>query len=92
MFFVGGDDALDKRMADDIAFCEFDDGDAFDDTLRPNATCADCGVDYSKAEHDRSVWCDPCSDRRDRWATAMEIRIMAKAFLSADLSTVKDVA
>jgi hypothetical protein len=66
--------------------------DALDADIQPNATCADCGVDYSKAEHDRSVWCDDCSNRRDAWATATEIRFMAKAVLKADLMKVKDVA
>jgi hypothetical protein len=68
------------------------DADAFDDTIRPNAECADCGVEYSKGEYDRTPWCDACSDRRDRWITAQEVRHMAKAFLSVDLTTVKDVA
>jgi len=57
-----------------------------------NAECADCGVAYSKAEHDRTPWCDGCSDRRDRWATAQEMRSMARAVLAVDLSKVKDVA
>ncbi len=54
--------------------------------------CHDCGVPYARAEYDRTVWCDDCSNRRDRWADAQEIRTMAKAVLSVDLSTVKDVA
>src|SRR5262245_1410498 len=29
MFLVGGDDALDERMADDVTFGELNDGDAF---------------------------------------------------------------
>lgn len=66
------------------------DDDAYE--MRPNAECADCGVAYAKGEHDRSVWCDPCSDRRDRWITAQEMKRMAKAVLAVDLMTVKDVA
>jgi hypothetical protein len=41
----------------------------------PNATCADCGADYSRAEDDVTPACDPCSDARDRWAAAMGIRM-----------------
>lgn len=69
-----------------------DDADAFDDTPRANAECADCGAEYSKGAYDSTPWCDPCSDRRDRWITAQEMRTMAKAFLKVDLSQVKDVA
>lgn len=69
-----------------------DESDALDVGLAPNAECHDCGVEYSKGLHDRSVWCDTCSDRRDRWATAQELRAMAKAFLATDLTTVKDIA
>jgi len=69
-----------------------DDDREYDAPLPPNATCADCGIDYAKGEHDRSVWCDPCSDRRDRWATAQELRTMAKAVLAVDLMKTKDVA
>jgi len=73
------------------AWTDEPDPDAYE--ARPtNASCHDCGVDYSRGEHDRSVWCDECSDRRDRWTTAEEIRTMAKAFLKVDLTTVKDVA
>ena len=47
------------------------------------ATCADCGADFSKAEDDPTVWCDACSDRRDAWASALELR-MAHAPLPVD--------
>lgn len=57
-----------------------------------NATCHDCGVDYSRGDHDRTVWCDECSDKRDRWTSAQEIRSMAKAILKVDLMKVTDVA
>jgi DNA-directed RNA polymerase subunit RPC12/RpoP len=46
--------------------------------LQDNATCADCGADYSRAEDDPTTACDPCSDRRDVWAAVTEIR-MAQA-------------
>jgi hypothetical protein len=69
-----------------------DDRDAYDDTLQPNADCQDCGIAYSKADDDPSGCCDPCSDKRDRWATALELRLMAKAVLRADPATIKDVA
>jgi hypothetical protein len=62
------------------------------DDLRPNAECSDCGIAYGKADDDPTTWCDACSDRRDTWAAAFEIRVMAKAFLRADLSKVRDVA
>lgn len=57
-----------------------DDDRAWDDEPRPNATCTDCALSYSKAEDDPSTTCDACSDRRDAWATATETR-MAKAAL-----------
>jgi len=67
-----------------------DDPHAYD--LPPtNATCHDCGVDYSRGEHDPTVWCDECSDRRDRWATAQEIKMMAKAALRVDLTKVSGI-
>ena len=69
-----------------------DDRDAYDETLQANATCADCGIDYSKAEDDPSGCCDPCSDTRSRWADAFEVRQMAKAVLRTDPLTIKDVA
>lgn len=66
--------------------------DSLDADVRPNAECHDCGLPYARAEFDRTVWCDACSDRRDRWATAQEVRTMLKAVLDVDLSTVRDVA
>lgn len=66
-----------------------DDG-AYDDPT--NADCADCGTGFWKGEYDSCVWCGPCAQRRDDWATAQEIRHMAKAMLRVDLSKVKDVA
>lgn len=66
--------------------------DALDVGLPPNAECTDCGAAYSKADDDPTTWCDACSDRRDAWAAAFEIRQMVKAVLTIDLSTVKDVA
>jgi hypothetical protein len=71
-------------------------GDEPDDALDVedlrNAVCADCGLSYARAELDSTPWCDECSDRRDRWATAQELRTMAKAVLKADLTKTKDVA
>lgn len=66
--------------------------DYLDADVHQNAECHDCGQPYARGEFDRTVWCDPCSDRRDRWATAQEVRQMLKAVLSTDLSKVKDVA
>jgi hypothetical protein len=68
------------------------DDDAYDVHLQANATCTDCGADYVKALIDPTTWCDSCSDRRDRWVTAQEIRTMVTAVLRVDLTTVKDVA
>lgn len=48
----------------------------------PNATCTDCGADYSRGEDDRTTTCDPCSDRRDAHTTLLERRlVMAKALV-----------
>lgn len=52
------------------------------DELPPNATCDDCGADYSKADHDPTTTCDACSDKRDRWMEALEARRLAKAALT----------
>ena len=65
------------------------DDDAYD--VKPNAVCADCGLDYSKGEHDRTVWCDECSNRRDLHTSLLEIRLMmARAYRST--RPVRDVA
>jgi len=65
------------------------DTDAYD--LQPNAECADCGLPYSKGEHDRTVWCDDCSNRRDLHTSLLEIRLMmARAYRST--RPVRDVA
>jgi hypothetical protein len=50
-----------------------------DDEIHPNASCSDCGVDYSKAEGDPTTTCDACSDRRDQWAEAYQQRLAAAA-------------
>jgi hypothetical protein len=52
------------------------------DTVAPNATCDDCGAEYSKADHDPTTCCDRCSDHRDRWEAALEARRLAKATLT----------
>lgn len=46
----------------------------------------------SRDELDSTPTCDSCSNRRDAWATAQELRHMAKAVLTADLLKVKDIA
>jgi hypothetical protein len=63
-----------------------------DDSIQPNAVCSDCGVSYSRAELDSTPFCDACSDKRDAWATAQELRTIAKAVLKVDLTKTKDVA
>ncbi len=61
------------------------------DPREADSICADCGVDYSKGEHDRTVWCDDCSNRRDLHTSLLEIRLMmARAYRST--RPVKDVA
>ena len=49
------------------------------DDVRPNASCSDCGVDFSRAENDPGTLCDACSDRRDAWLAAVEIRMTTAA-------------
>lgn len=54
--------------------------DDYSDDVRPNATCTDCGADFSRADHDRGTLCDPCSDRHDAHTSMLERRlVMAKA-------------
>jgi len=69
-----------------------EDPDALDVGVPMNASCSDCGQDYWKASEDPTTWCDACSNKRDAWAEALEIRLMLKAVLQTDLTTVKDVA
>jgi hypothetical protein len=57
-----------------------------------NAECSDCGVGFWREPLDGCVWCGECADRRDRWATAQDVRLMLKAVLAVDLSKVRDVA
>lgn len=48
--------------------------------VQPNATCTDCGVDFSRGENDPGTLCDPCSDRRDAHTSMLARRlVMAKA-------------
>lgn len=55
--------------------------DDYSDDVRPNATCVDCGTDYSRATNDPGTYCDGCSDRRDAHTSMIEHRlVMAKAF------------
>lgn len=66
---------------------------AFDDPHGPdNAECADCGAPWYRAPLDSCPWCGDCAIRRDEWATAQEIKRMAKVVLAADLMTIKDIA
>lgn len=53
--------------------------------VQPNATCLDCGGDFSRAEDDPNpAYCDPCSDRRDAHTTLLQTRfVMAKALHGA---------
>ncbi len=44
------------------------------DAVPLNATCQDCGMDFSRAYDDQGRWCDGCSDRRDAHTSALEIR------------------
>lgn len=47
--------------------------------VQPNATCTDCGADFSRGENDPTTTCDPCSDRRDAHTTRLQRRlVMAK--------------
>jgi hypothetical protein len=63
--------------------------DAFYD-LQPNATCADCGTDYSRADNDPSHYCDGCSDRRDAHTSMLERRLtMAAAKLKPGIPAPK---
>jgi len=57
-----------------------------------NAECHDCGQPWYRSEFDSCVWCGPCAQRRDEWATAMELKRMAKAVLAVDLTKIKGVA
>lgn len=52
------------------------------DEIRPNASCTDCGIDYSKAAGDPTTTCDACSDKRARWADALDARMQARANLT----------
>lgn len=57
-----------------------------------NAACSDCGSGFWRSEYDACPFCGPCAQSRDDWATAQEIKRMAKAVLSVDLTKVRDVA
>jgi hypothetical protein len=45
------------------------------DEVRNNATCVDCGQDFSRAYDDQGAYCDGCSDHRDAHTDALEIRL-----------------
>lgn len=66
------------------------DDDAYD--LQPNADCEDCGLSYSRAATDPTTWCDACSDRRDAWAEAIEVRMAKAALGNKQVPVVVDVA
>ena len=57
-----------------------------------NCDCADCGLPFYRSAFDACPWCGPCAVRRDDWITAFELRRMAKAVLSIDLTKVRDIA
>lgn len=42
--------------------------------IQPNATCSDCGADFSRGEDDPGTRCDDCSDRHDRHAAILQHR------------------
>jgi len=67
--------------------------DAYSDDLRPNASCTDCGADYSKADHDPTTTCDACSDRRDAHTSRLERRLrMATARPPVPVLTPAEIA
>lgn len=49
--------------------------DDYADDVRPNATCVDCGTDYSRATNDPGTYCDGCSDRRDAHTSMLQHRL-----------------
>lgn len=52
--------------------------------VQPNATCADCSVDFSCHEETPSPrYCDACSDRRDAHTDLQARFVMAKALQGA---------
>lgn len=64
---------------------------------RPNARCADCHDDiYVDPRDVGPARCHDCWDRRDAHTSALEaasdLKRMAKAVLSADLTAVKEIA
>jgi hypothetical protein len=46
---------------------------------RPNATCHDCGIAFSRAAADVGTLCDACCDQRDAWVSALELRLQLRA-------------
>lgn len=52
-----------------------DDDREFDGALPTNATCVDCGMDFSRAYDDQGSCCDGCSDRRDAHTSNLELRL-----------------
>lgn len=73
-----------SRYGDDATYAE--------DGEPTNAECSDCGLGFWRSEFDSCPWCGPCAQRRDDWATAQDLKRMAKAVLAVDLTNVKDVA
>lgn len=57
----------------EIVRCSDDHSDVYD--VRPNATCVDCGTDFSRATNDPGEYCDGCSDRRDRHTSMLQHRL-----------------
>ena len=64
----------------------------------PNQICADCHEEFFTVFFATTTptWCDACWTTRDAHTSALEesylLKRMAKAFLSADLTKVKEVA
>lgn len=60
------------------------------------AQCADCGDDFRTVVAELGARCDACWAERDAHTDALEaaaeLKRMARAILSADLTKVKDVA
>ena len=73
-----------SRYTDDATYPE--------DAEPTNTDCADCGTPFWRSEYDACPWCGPCAQRRDAWATECELKRMAKAVLTTDLTTIKEIA
>lgn len=68
-----------------------DDLDRYDD-VKPNATCTDCSVDFSRAETDPGTLCDACSDRREAWLAAVHVRMRTAALRAVAVALGRRIA